>query len=113
MPPIVPMAMAWSPPRRWEESCAATLGNVIDGRQTALMALRWRSPPPPFPPSVRRARCPITFGDVDVAGVVHIVAQAHEAIVEPGVAHCARPHVDAAALLARVHGHADDLDGGG
>src|SRR5690606_8947294 len=52
----------------------------------------------------------VALGYGDVARVVHIVAQAHEAVVEPGVADGARSHVDAAALLPQVHGYADDLD---
>src|SRR5690606_13367830 len=52
----------------------------------------------------------VALGHGDIARVVHVVAQADEAIVEPGIAHGARPHVDAAALLPQVHGYADDLD---
>ena len=90
---------------------AATLGNVIDGLADRTDGAEMAHPAAArFHPALGAHGVLVAFRDVDVAGVVHIVAQAHEAIVEPGVAHRARPHVDAAALLTEVHGHADDLD---
>src|SRR5207244_12383752 len=53
----------------------------------------------------------IGIGDADVARVLHREAERGEALGEAGITDGRRSHVDAAAVAAEIHRHADDRDG--
>ena len=90
---------------------AAVLRHVVDGlaggRDCAEMA---QSSATRLDPAFGAHGVFVALRHGDIARVMYIVAKAHEAIEKSGIADRARPHVDTAALLAQVHGHADDLD---
>ena len=63
------------------------------------------------PPIPVRGTPLIGIGDADVTRVLHGEAESGEALGEAGITDGRRPHVDAAAVSAEIHRHADDRDG--
>jgi hypothetical protein len=90
---------------------AAGRGHVVD--RSARLHHRGEVAQPTrarLDPALRAHQVFVASGHRYVARVVHLQPDAQQPVVQPGVAHRARPHVHPAALLPQVHRRADDAD---
>ena len=105
-PPSVPSATEWSPPR----TSGIAPRDARLRRRARRSARTSRGSPGGSARARRRSAVASGNGGLDVALVAHVVPEAREPLLEPGVPHRRRPHVDAASPLAEVERGADDRD---